>query len=179
MWCQSFQADLSNFDDVKRLAQSVIDQFSAIDIVINNAGVYKTSAPITQDNLDVRFVVNTLAPYFLTKRLLPLMNSAGRVVNLSSAAQRPVDMDALAGVSPITEQFEAYAQSKLAITMWSRNMALSLGDTGPSIIAVNPGSLLASKMVKEGFGVEGKDLNIGADILLRAALSDDFANCFW
>ena len=40
---------------------------------------------------------------------------------------------------------------------------------------MNPGSLLASKMVKEGFGIEGKDLNIGADILVRAALSADFS----
>lgn len=43
------------------------------------------------------------------------------------------------------------------------------------MIAVNPGSLLASKMVKEGFGVAGNDLGIGADILTRAALSEEFA----
>jgi hypothetical protein len=47
---------------------------------------------------------------------------------------------------------------------------------GPAFIAVNPGSLLASKMVKEGFGVAGNDLSIGADILGRAALSDEFAD---
>ncbi len=69
----------------------------------------------------------------------------------------------------------AYAQSKLAITMWSRIMAEKLKD-GPMIVAVNPGSLLASKMVKEGFGVAGNDLSIGADILTRATLSDEFAN---
>ena len=46
----------------------------------------------------------------------------------------------------------------------------------PAIIAVNPGSLLASKMVREGFGVSGNDLSIGADILCRAALSDEFAS---
>lgn len=41
-------------------------------------------------------------------------------------------------------------------------------------MAVNPGSLLASKMVKEGFGVAGNDLSIGADILKRTALSNEF-----
>lgn len=41
---------------------------------------------------------------------------------------------------------------------------------------MNPASLLGSKMVKEGFGVAGKDLSIGVDILVRAALSDEFAN---
>ena len=46
---------------------------------------------------------------------------------------------------------------------------------GPVFVAVNPGSLLASKMVKEGFGLAGNDLSIGAEILRRAALSEEFA----
>lgn len=69
----------------------------------------------------------------------------------------------------------AYSQSKLAITMWTRHLARELGEDGPVVVAVNPGSLLASKMVKEGFGMAGKDLGIGADILCRAALSEEFA----
>ena len=54
-------------------------------------------------------------------------------------------------------------------------MALALGDNRPAIIAVNPGSMLGSKMVKEGFGVDGGDISIGAEILTRAALSEEFA----
>ena len=40
---------------------------------------------------------------------------------------------------------------------------------------VNPGSYLGTKMVKEGFGMAGKDIHIGAEILVRAALTDEFA----
>ena len=69
----------------------------------------------------------------------------------------------------------AYAQSKLALTIWSREMVKELPD-GPIVVAVNPGSLLASKMVKEGFGIAGNDLQIGADILCQAALDDSFAD---
>ena len=69
----------------------------------------------------------------------------------------------------------AYAQSKLAITMWSRAMSDLTGNDGPIFISVNPGSLLGSKLVKEGFGIMGKDLSIGAEIIARAALSDEFA----
>ena len=58
--------------------------------------------------------------------------------------------------------------------MWSRSLALSLKDDGPAVIAVNPGSMLGSKMVKEAFGVAGGDIRIGADILTRAALTDEF-----
>ena len=59
--------------------------------------------------------------------------------------------------------------------MWSRIMGLSLKDNGTVFIAVNPGSLLATKMVKEGFGMAGHDIRIGAEILTRAALSEEFA----
>ena len=59
--------------------------------------------------------------------------------------------------------------------MWSRSLALSLKDDGPAVIAVNPGSMLGSKMVKEAFGVAGGDIRIGADILTRAALTEEFA----
>jgi len=48
--------------------------------------------------------------------------------------------------------------------------------TGPVFISINPGSLLATKMVKEGFGIEGKNINIGADILVKAAIDDEFLN---
>lgn len=42
--------------------------------------------------------------------------------------------------------------------------------------SVNPGSVLASKKLKEGFDVAGNDIRIGADVLVRAALSDEFAS---
>lgn len=172
---ECYRADLSNIVDVDALAKTISDAHSNIDVIINNAGVFKTQVPITDDGLDVRFVVNTLAPYLLTKRLLSLMDDTGRVVNLSSAAQAPVDLEAVRGKYPLDDQFSAYAQSKLAMTMWSRHLALSVKNSGPTIVAVNPGSMLASKMVKEGFGAEGKDIGIGVDILIRASLGDDFS----
>ncbi|MFY0611534.1 MAG: SDR family NAD(P)-dependent oxidoreductase [Hyphomicrobiaceae bacterium] len=171
---ETYVADLSRFADVASLADQIKERHNHLDVVINNAGVLKTPKTTVESGLDVRFVVNTLAPYLLTQKLLPLMDAAGRVVNLSSAAQAPVNLDALAGRTRL-DDMEAYAQSKLALTMWSNAMA-HLRTDGPIMIAVNPGSLLASKMVKEGFGVAGNDLSIGADILVRAALSDEFAD---
>ena len=173
---ESYVADLSRMDEVEGLAKAVAERHDRLDVLINNAGILNTPNPVTADGIDVRFAVNTLAPYLLTQRLLPLLGASGRVVNLSSAAQSPVDPQALSGKRRLSDDFNAYAQSKLAITMWSRSLALELGDNGPIVVAVNPGSLLASKMVKEGFGVAGKDIGIGADILVRAALSDEFAS---
>lgn len=170
---ESYVADLSNMSEVEALAKAVADKHTKLDVLINNAGVYSAPELITEDGIDIRFAVNTIAPYLLTQRFLPLLGGSGRVINLSSAAQSPVNPKALAGGIKLSD-FEAYAQSKLAITMWSRSMALSLKDNGPAIIAVNPGSMLGSKMVKDAFGVAGGDLRIGAEILSRAALSNEF-----
>lgn len=169
-----YLADFSCMADVEALSEAVASNHKRLDVLINNAGVFTVSDPVTQDGLDIRFVVNTLAPYLLTQRLLPLLGKEGRVVNLSSAAQSPVNLDALVGQGRSLGDNAAYAQSKLALTMWSRSLAQSLGDKGPAIIAVNPGSLLATKMVKDAYGVAGADIGIGADILVRAALDDEF-----
>ena len=169
----SFLADLSDLRAVGAIADEVLEKEPAVDVLINNAGVLKAPQTVTPDGLDIRFAVNTLAPVVLTRKLLSIMPKDGRVVSLSSAAQARVNADAMAGRLPLDEM-GAYAQSKLALTIWSQEMAKELPN-GPMMIAVNPGSLLASKMVKEGFGIAGNDLGVGADILCRAALDAEFA----
>jgi NAD(P)-dependent dehydrogenase (short-subunit alcohol dehydrogenase family) len=162
---ETYLADLSNLDEVALMCQEIKKNVKRLDSVINNAGVLKTSQTRTASNRDIRFEVNTVAPYLIARELLPIIDSDGIVINLSSAAQRPVDIKALRGFKEVSDM-EAYAQSKLAITAWSYAMGREFED-GPCIAAVNPGSLLATKMVKEGFGIEGNDVNVGADILVR------------
>lgn len=169
----SYLADLSDLDQVKSLAGNVIKEHDDLDVLINNAGVLKTPKPVLDNGQDVRFVVNTIAPYLLTQLLLPIMGEGSRIVNLSSAAQAPVSIEALQGGQSL-DDMGAYSQSKLAITMWTKYLAEH--DSQRVYSAVNPGSLLASKMVKEGFGVTGNDLSVGAGILCRAALDEEFAN---
>ena len=172
---ESYVADLSRMPEVESLARAVLEKHESLDVLINNAGVFVVPEAITPEGLDLRFVVNTIAPYLLTKRLLPIMGNSGRVINLSSAAQARASGDVLFENRHLDND-EAYAQSKFALTAWSRGLAESLGAEGPAIIAVNPGSLLASNMVKEAFGIDGKDIRIGAEILTRAALDDEFAD---
>lgn len=173
---ESYVADMSRLTDVDNLAGEVAGRHKHIDILINNAGVFVAPERTVDTGVDLRFAVNTIAPYLLTMKLLPRMDACGRVINLSSAAQSPVDPVALTGQRRLTSDGAAYAQSKLALTMWSRSLAESLGNNGPAIIAVNPKSFLGSKMVKEAYGTDGGDLRIGADILCRAALTDEFAD---
>jgi len=172
---ETYLADLSRMVDVEMLGEAIAANHEQLDVVINNAGVFRTADTLTDDGLDIRFAVNTFAPYLLTQRLLRLLQPGARVVNLSSAAQSPVNLEALAGRTRIPDQLNAYAQSKLALTMWSRTMAQLHDDRALVFVAVNPGSLLATKMVKEGFGMAGNDIRVGSGILVRAALADEFA----
>lgn len=172
---EAYLADLSDLKAVGAMADAILASHDHIDVLISNAGVLKTSEPVTPGGLDVRFVVNTLAPMLLAQRLRPIMAPSGRIVNLSSAAQAPVDFGALQGGKRLADN-AAYAQSKLALTMWSNQYAEEVRPDGLTVVAVNPGSLLATKMVREGYGIPGSDIGIGADILVRAALSDEFAD---
>ncbi len=172
---ESFVADLSDINAVKSLAQAIKMRYQNLDVLINNAGVYKVPSVKNNKGLDVRFVVNTIAPYLLTKLLLPILTLNSRVVNLSSAAQVPVNINALSSYVVLGDG-EAYAQSKLALTMWSTAIAPELKEKGIMIVSVNPKSFLGSKMVKEAYGMQGVDLNFGVDILHRASLSSEFDN---
>ena len=169
-----FLADLSELGQVIRLARDVHQQIGVLDVLINNAGVLGLSDPVTSQGLDARFVVNALAPMLLTRELKGSLGPEARVVNISSAAQAPVDLALLRGEVRAKDDMAAYAQSKLALTMWTIEAAAQ-HPNGPLYVAVNPGSLLASKMVRDGFGIAGNDISIGVASLSAAALSEEFA----
>ncbi|KAA3640529.1 MAG: SDR family NAD(P)-dependent oxidoreductase [Bacteroidetes bacterium] len=167
------EADFSDLDAVREMAQEILQKVSKIDVLINNAGVYNSPVAKNQDGLDMRYVVNYLAPFVLTNELLPLLKKGidPRIINLSSAAQSSVSLDVLSGIVKLPES-ETYAQSKLALTMWSFHLAKSL--EGISVIAVNPGSLLNTNMVKEAFGRFWSSADKGGDILYELAIAEKY-----
>lgn len=170
-----FVSDLSDFPSIEKMVVAISSEFNTIDVLINNAGVLISRIEQNQDNLDIRFAVNYLAPYLMTKGLLPLLKNSNspRIINLSSAAQSTVSMDALAGKVQISSN-AAYAQSKLALTMWS----FALAKANPEIvtIAVNPGSLLNTKMALEAYGQHWSSADKGANVLCELAISDQYAD---
>ena len=167
-------ADLSNFDSIPQMTTQILKSHSKIDVLINNAGVFKSKVQQNKNYLDIRFAVNYFAPFLLTNELLESLKKSDspQVINLSSAAQATVSLEALRGNELLSEQ-EAYAQSKLALTMWSFYFA----KTHPEIntIAVNPGSLLNTKMVKEAYGQHWSSADKGAHLLYDLATSETYA----
>lgn len=170
-----FIADFSDLNEVQRMSDEINDKVEVIDVLINNAGVFKSSHPITTEGIDIRIVVNYFAPYVLTNKIIKKLKVSpeGRIISLSSAAQSSVSMELLDGNIKVSDQ-EAYAQSKLALLMWSFYLAKQESDI--SVVALNPGSLLNTNMVREAYGEFWSSADKGANIIYDLALvrnSDD------
>ncbi len=167
-----YLADLSDLSSIKRFVDQVSSDLDTLDVLINNAGVYNTPTTINEDGLDLRFVVNYIGPVIITNHLIPQLEESVSplVINLSSAAQSPVSIEALLGKASIPVS-ESYAQSKLALTMWSFYLSKKLNNV--SVVAVNPGSLLNTRMVQEAFGRHWSSADKGADILYDLSSAND------
>ena len=170
---KGFVSDFSDLNSVKKMSEKIKIEIEKIDILINNAGVYKSTEGCNKDGLDTRLVVNYLASYLLTNELIDLFKKSedARIINLSSAAQSEVSNEVLLGKKNVS-QGEAYAQSKLALTMWSFFMANKIENI--AIIPVNPGSLLDTKMAKEAFGRVWSKAEKGVDVLYKLTTSKEF-----
>ena len=182
----TFVADLSDMRQVHAMANSIKTKHDRLDVLVNNAGVLKAPGAhlLSKDGIDVRLAVNMVAPYTLAKELLPIIPKHGRVINVSSAAQAPIDANkafpkntnenAQAGETSPFSDFDACAQSKLGVIMWTNALANEHPDH--VIASLNPASMIGTKMVKDGFGVErGKDIRVGSDSLVQAAVGKQFA----
>ncbi|WP_298497680.1 SDR family NAD(P)-dependent oxidoreductase [uncultured Algibacter sp.] len=168
-------ADFSDLDAVSKLAEQIKKEIPKIDILINNAGIFKTKDTLAKNGLDYRIAVNFLAPYVLTNIIIPNLKNteASRIINLSSAAQSPVSKAVLFGIEQVSDN-SSYAQSKLALTMWSFHLAKQ--EPNITVIAVNPGSLLNTKMANEAYGQHWSPAEKGVNILYDLALSEKYKN---
>lgn len=171
---EGYVADFSDLNAVAAMAEQVITELDGLDVLINNAGIFNSPQSQTQDGLDIRFEVNYLAPFALTNALLPLLKKSEnpRIINLSSAAQAPVNLLALSGTTQISTQ-ESYAQSKLALTMWSFDLAKREPEV--QVIAINPGSLLNTKMAREAYGQHWAPAEKGSNMLVELATLEEYS----
>jgi NAD(P)-dependent dehydrogenase (short-subunit alcohol dehydrogenase family) len=137
-------ADLASMAEVSRAATELCGRFPAIHVLVNNAGAIFGDRELTADGFERTFALNHLA-YFLLTSLLgePLRRAApSRVVNVSSAAHqmgkiRFDDLQLARGYSP----FRAYAQSKLANILFTRELARRLEGTGVTANCLHPGTI--------------------------------------
>jgi NAD(P)-dependent dehydrogenase (short-subunit alcohol dehydrogenase family) len=111
-------ADLSSRDQVRLMVEDITSRYPRLDVLINNAGTYEKERYLTPDGVERTFAVNYLAPFLLTRLLLPLLkrNSHSRIVTVASSAHEDVDRVIWDNL-PAQDHFDpwgAYALSKFA-----------------------------------------------------------------
>src|SRR5579872_3461041 len=178
-------ADFTSMGQVRELAGH-LEALERIDVLVNNAGLVAGQRRTTADGFDEVFAVNHLAPFLLTNLLLgKLTAAAARVVTVTSDAHTAARLDL---DDPHLERgwdsWRAYANSKLANILFTRELARRLDGTGVTANCAHPG------MVRTGFGRESRPLmkvgitiarpfmaspERGADTIVYLASSPDVA----
>lgn len=136
--------DLNSLNSVRSFVQEFLQQNKRLDLLINNASIIGTSKHLSDDGLDMHMAVNHYGTFLLTSLLLDILKTSvpSRIVTVSSAAsERAVFCkEYIETQKTYGNNFQAYAQSKLANILFTRELSSHLRDTGVTANCVNPGA---------------------------------------
>jgi NAD(P)-dependent dehydrogenase (short-subunit alcohol dehydrogenase family) len=168
------RADLASLAEVRRLAGSVQERTERLDILINNAGIGTAGAArqTSADGYELRFAVNYLAGFLLTRLLLPLLkrSAPARIVNVSSAGQQAIDFSDVMLTHGYSGQ-RAYCQSKLAQILFTIDLAHELEAAGVTVNCLHPATYMNTTMVRRAGVKPLSNVEEGAETILNLALS--------
>jgi NAD(P)-dependent dehydrogenase (short-subunit alcohol dehydrogenase family) len=145
-----------------------------LDVLVSNAGIIARERKETEDGYELTLIVNYLSHFLLTRLLLPLLrhSAPARIVNVASAGQSPLDFSNLM-LERGYDAMKAYSMSKLAQVMFTFELAEHLQDTGVSVNALHPASLMNTKMVQSTFGYTMSTVEEGTQAVIRLAVSKE------
>lgn len=136
------QADLSSMESVVDAVDKIKDKTPSVELLMNNAGTMCTHYVRTEDGVEHTVAVNYLAPYLLTRRLLPIMHEGSRIVNMISCTY------AIGKIGPhfFTKGREGsffripvYSNTKLALWLFTRELSERVKGRGITVNAADPG----------------------------------------
>jgi len=174
---EGFTADLSSIDEVRKLANEVLEKHDKIDVLINNAGAGTADQRYGKDGTELRMTVNYLAPFLLTHLLLPALKNAApsRIVNVSSAGQAPIDFNDVM-LEKNFDGVQAYCQSKLALIMFTIDLAEQLRNENINVNSLHPGTYLDTNMVRRSGVTPWGKPETGADAEVFLSVSPQLEN---
>ena len=147
--------DLGDYDSIRRFAAQVKEQFGRVDVLVNNAGFISLDRQFTKEGVERQFGINHVGHFLLTKKLIPVMPSGARIVNVASGAHKTGrihfrDINLSKGFNVIT----AYSQSKLANVLFTRELARRLAPRGITANCCHPGAVATNIGIDRntGFG---------------------------
>jgi retinol dehydrogenase 12 len=136
------ELNLASLSSVRACARLVSSCYGQVHVLINNAGSFSMRHELTVDGFEKTMCVNFLAPFLLTSLMLPILTAApgARIINVGSDAYRQGRLD-LAGFHLQTRYLgmRAYGASKLALLLFSLELARRIKDSGTTVNALHPG----------------------------------------
>ena len=148
-------ADFENFDAVRRAADLVLERHRKIDVLINNAGLHRTTRTLTSEGIETAFCVNHLSSFLMTRLLLDRLveNAPTRIIQVSSQGHRfgGLKLDDLNWDRRRYFGLQGYGASKVAqlLTVWE--LADRLNGADLTVIAVHPGTVRTNIGMDNGF----------------------------
>ena len=153
------RGDFNLMADVKRVADEVMALTPRLDVLINNAGGVRDRLITTDEGTEATFAVNHLAPFLLTRELMPLLKATAtaqptgtvRVIGVASSAHRHSpgfnfdDLQSMASGHPVA----AYCQAKLANILFTRELSRRVGPDRIVAQVMHPG-VVASNFASHG-----------------------------
>jgi NAD(P)-dependent dehydrogenase (short-subunit alcohol dehydrogenase family) len=137
-----YYADLSQADDILRLAAALLNDAGRIDVLVNNAGAIFARREAMPDGLEHTFALNHMGYFRLTALLRPrlIASAPARIVNVASEAHRDAQLDFNdLQLSTRYSGWTAYRRSKLANILFTRELARQLWNTAVTVNCLHPG----------------------------------------
>lgn len=135
--------DLASLASVAAFAGRLLQEGAPLALLMNNAGTMETGRHITEDGLERTVSVNYVGPYLLTRKLLPLMGEGSRVVNMVSCTYAIGRLDFpdffLQGKKGAFWRIPIYSNTKLALTLFTIELARRVKERGIVVNAADPG----------------------------------------
>lgn len=169
--------DLSSFNRIKEMVNDIYNRFNRLDVLINNAGVYRSKRQVTQEGLEETFTVNYIAPFILTNLLVGLLKKtkSSRIVNVVSRVHsNQLDFNNLQSETRYTG-VKAYARSKTCLIIFTYLLAEKLNNSGITVNCLHPG-IINTKLQRAAMGSGGASLSEGANTLIYATTAPELEN---
>lgn len=136
-------ADFSSLAQVRRLGDEINARFPAIHVLVNNAAVARKRREESADGIELTLAVNHVAPFELTRRLLPALQrgAPSRIVTVASAAQRrkSIVLDDLQNLRRRYGGVRVYGETKLMNVVFTRELARRIAGSGVTATCCHPG----------------------------------------
>lgn len=164
--------DLSTLSQIRAMAGALHERYGRLDVLVNNAGVYRGKRFLSADGFEMTFAVNHLAPFLLTLLVLDLLKAsdAGRVVNVASQAHSSaIDLESVREGRDYNA-YRAYADSKLCNILFTFELAERLAKTGITANCLHPG-VIDTKLLRAAWS-GGSPVAEGSRTSVYLATSD-------